>query len=822
MNLNEKIIARLLQTFKVEAREHIQLISNKLIVYEKEKNPEERASLIEEIYRAAHSLKGAARAVGLSQIVSLCQTVEDVFSGFKKKTIKEVKELFDSSLKAVNMISDFVEEESAEKKDAMESEILRLSDELNHLYLIHHIPEEEEEKEAGEIPKESSVQKEKTSLAEKKEDSTADSSIKDSDEKKIKKISRKQKEEKPVKKEEKKTEEVKSEKVKSVTPPNNSRVINNLGKEKVEIPDQIRISVDKIEEIQKRTEEFIPVRQAFSQHKDELRAINLLFDTWRKKWNKSQLNYNRIYDLITEMDESDPDASALKNILNFLEYNDEFVNDISDLLNGMEMKFSNRYDDFKNLLYQIGDDIKEVLMLPFSSLTDQFPLMIRDIANELGKEVEFNIEGDTIEIDKRVLDELKDPLIHLLRNSIDHGIENPSNRIEAGKPRTGKVSLHIKPTEGNKVEIKISDDGAGISLEKIKASALKKNLVEENELKNYSEKQILDLIFLSDLSTAKVITDLSGRGLGMAIVKEKVEKLGGEISISTEEGVGSVFKILIPLTSATVRGILIKCGNFKAYIKSDDLVAAIRFKKENIVTVENKDTIKYANRHVGILSLSDIWEIPSKAGEDGYFNAVICKRGGKEIALIVDEIIGDKEILIKNFNPQIQKLKYYESCSIAGDGSIIPVLNLSDILREASGGTTIRKEIKTEEGEEKPVKNILVVDDSITSRVLIRDILESAGYQVKTAVDGKEAWNEVRSTRFDLIVSDVEMPRMNGFEFTKLVKSSEKFGNIPVILVTALSKREDMEKGIDAGADAYIVKSDFEQSNLLDTVERLI
>jgi len=782
MNLDEKIMQRLLNTFKIEAKEHIQLISNELIKFETETDATLKAELIEKIYRSAHSLKGAAKAVGLNQIVDLCQNIENLFSGFKRSKLKENHQLFEVILKGVNVVSNFVEETDEKKRLHMDEEIENYTILMDEVFLKYM------------------------------KDSQSDTN----DEKKGAKQQTIEKTNKP------KEELLKThfkEKTESINRKGQKQSKSPIESKKIKITEQLRVSANKIENLLIKSEELLPNKQKILAHQSELASMSILFEIWRKKWGKSRLNYSR---LIAESDSDENKIKIieyLKSLLKFIEYNEEFVTDIEGIINRLEEAVLNNYNELNNKLFQLNSEVRSVLMLPFTALTEQFPVMVRDIASQLGKEIVLSISGDSLEIDKRVLDELKDPFVHLLRNALDHGLELPEERIKMNKPRIGKINLSIYSVEGNNVQIVIEDDGKGIDTEKLKSSALTNKIKTQKELNNLSQKEILNLIFESDLSTSKVITDLSGRGLGMAIFKEKIENLSGTYSVESKVNEGTKITLTLPLSVATVRGLCVKAGNFQFYIKTSELIAALRIQKDEIVVVENTSTIAYANHHIGLISLLDVLNIKSKSS-NSHIIVVLCKYGSMELGIIVDEVVGEEEILIKSFNKQIKRLKYYEGASITADGTIIPILNVDTVFKSAAKGNVLSTSPTIKEKES--LKNILVVDDSITSRVLIKDILENSGYKVKACVDGKEAWTELRQNHYDLVVTDVEMPRVNGFELTKMIKSSEKHSQTPVVLVTGLSKKEDMEKGIDSGANAYIVKSDFEQSNLIQTVERLI
>ena len=500
-----------------------------------------------------------------------------------------------------------------------------------------------------------------------------------------------------------------------------------------------------------------------------------------------------------------------------------FANDFYEVLNDIQMRTAASSKQLSNILFSLDSEIKNVLMLPFKILTDQFPSMMRDIARELGKKIRFNVSGGEIEIDKRILEELKDPLVHLLRNAIDHGIEEPEERIKAGKEEKGRINLDFVQAGDGKVEIIISDDGRGMNAEEIRRTAIDKGLISETEAEKLSESETLALIFKSDFSTAKVVTELSGRGLGMAIVREKINKLGGRIKIETEKGKGSKFILSIPLVLTTIRGLIVESGGQTFAINVVKIQAVINRKLEEIKTVENKETVEYLGKRLSIVQLSSLLNLPNKSSGEENLLILVLSFGDELVGVIIEKIINEQEILLKPLPVQFKKLAFIEGATISSQGEIIPVLNVNDIFKSLkSGAVATGLQAGGIEEEEEAKKRILVVDDSITSRVLLSDILLSVGYDVTSASDGKEAWTELNSNPYDLVVADIEMPRMDGFELTKKIRESSELSELPVVLVTGLSKKEDKEKGIEAGANAYIVKSDFKQGTLLDIIKKFV
>jgi two-component system chemotaxis sensor kinase CheA len=426
-----------------------------------------------------------------------------------------------------------------------------------------------------------------------------------------------------------------------------------------------------------------------------------------------------------------------------------------------------------------------------------------------------------MEIDRRILEEMRNPLMHLLRNSIDHGIEKPEIRKQKNKPEKGTIHLTIDRLENNKVEITLADDGAGIDVEKLKKKYVRQEKIPAAEVDNIDEQVLLNYIFKSGISTSDMITDLSGRGLGLAIVQEKIEQLGGSVAVTSIAGKGTGFKIQIPLTLVTFRGVRIRVGENEYISPISKIDRVLRIEKNVVKNISNEPSIPYEEGFIPLVYMADILEFPYKEREDEYIVVLVFGSMEQQIGFVVDEILDEEVVLVKKFNPQLKRVRNISGATVLGSGKVIPILNAADLLKSALKVKTHHShEVLTT--KEKAKNAILVVEDSITSRMLLKNILETAGYRVSTAIDGIEGFTMLKQDSFNLVVSDVDMPRMNGLDMTAKIRSDKSVADIPVVLVTSLSKREDRERGMEVGANAYIVKSSFDQSNLLEVVERLL
>ena len=464
-------------------------------------------------------------------------------------------------------------------------------------------------------------------------------------------------------------------------------------------------------------------------------------------------------------------------------------------------------------------------MLPFSSLTDIFPRFVRELARDQDKPVELKIEGGGIEVDRRILEAMKDPLVHLLRNCIDHGIEQPAERARKGKPPQGTISLAMSQIDSGKMEILVADDGAGVDAAQVMAAARKLGLVSAEAAEALGQAEALALVFQSGISTSPMITDVSGHGLGLAIVREKVERLGGTVALETQADAGTAFRIVLPLSIATFRGILVRLGEQVFVLPASGVERVVRLAEQDIRTVENRETVPLDGQPASLVDLGDVLEMPRRGGgrvAGGSLHAVVLGAGAARVAFWVDEVLGEQEVLVKALGRQLARVRNVTGASVLATGRVAVVLNLPDLMKSAARQAAPARAPAAEVPVDAQPRSILVVEDSITSRSLLKNILESAGYRVATAVDGVDAYTMLKSSTFDLVVSDVEMPRMDGFELTSKVRSEARLAELPIVLVTALESREHRERGIDVGANAYIVKSSFDQGNLLEVIGRLI
>jgi two-component system chemotaxis sensor kinase CheA len=472
----------------------------------------------------------------------------------------------------------------------------------------------------------------------------------------------------------------------------------------------------------------------------------------------------------------------------------------------------------------LADELRRVRLTPAAGVLDLFPRMVHDLGHERGKDIDWIASGADLEVDRRVLEAVRAPLIHLVRNAIDHGIEMPDVRARAGKALRGRVVAGVAALEGGRIEIHVADDGAGIELARVRAAAVRAHLLTSDEAEALPDDRALELVYRSGLSTSPVITDLSGHGLGLAIVREQVERLGGQVHIETREGSGTTVRMILPATIATFRGLLVRAADASYLLPMDSVERAVRLAADDVQRVQGRETLSWNGLSLPVARLRDVLGVAGQAEPPESGSRMLCLvvRSGKERAgLVVDEILGDREVLVKAFAPPLIRVRNVAGAGLLGTGRVALILRLSDLVKSIA--ETSRPPAAAERARDaRPQAVILVVDDSITTRTMETSLLEAAGYQVRVAVDGVEAWTLLKSEAIDLVVSDVDMPRMDGFELTARIRADRALADVPVVLVTALESREDKERGIEVGANAYVIKSSFDQSNLLEIIRRVV
>ncbi len=592
----------------------------------------------------------------------------------------------------------------------------------------------------------------------------------------------------------------------------------------------IRVNISKLDALMAQLSELLVTKIRAEQRLTQIRAIQETMVVWQKEWFSTRSAYSRVQREQTtaaDMISDDGQGERLRDtrqVLDFVAHTQARLQEVNALINTLTRQYA---DDTMHLALAIDtleEEIKRTRMLPLSTITDPFNRMVRDLAQEADKEAILRLEGSDTELDKHVLEQIKDPLVHLLRNAVDHGLEMPDQREAAGKPRRGTITLAAEQV-GKDVHISVTDDGAGLDLEAIRKAGARRG----RDTANMTETELKELIFSPNISTSTIITDISGRGVGLDVVRRNVESLHGRIDLSYEPGRGTTFALTLPLTLTSSRGLLVRVADALFTVPLNAVERILQVQAAQVTALEGQDTIKYNGRPLTLFRLNDVLELPrpQKQRDGGRIPVLVLASAERRMGFVVDELVEEQEVVVKGLGKQLSRVGGITGATVMGSGEVVLILNVADLIKMAVRGS--HRSVLTELTANIPVKmtrarrRVLVVDDSITTRTLEKNILEAAGYVVDLATDGQEAWENLSAGDTpDLIVSDIAMPRIGGFELTRRIKDDARMAEVPVILVTSLDSPEDKAQGIEVGADAYIVKGQFDQTNLLETIEQLV
>jgi two-component system chemotaxis sensor kinase CheA len=795
MELSGEIRQQLIPTFKVEQLEHVQTMTEGLLALEGRPGPAEQKSILASIFRAAHSMKGAAQAVNVPTVARLGHALEDLLLHAKEGRLSFSAELFDLLHEALDTVELVLEKAEVDDGETT-PEVMELLKQLGEVNAIANqesapLPPAEPALTQPTLPK-TAVESPTNSLP------TLTNPT------------------------------LPGETAANAEPEENKRPELTPS----QTGDQtIRVSVNKLDALMAQSSELLAAKIRAEQRLVEVRELELSTTEWQKKWHALRPHQNRLLRNQKKGNGRTPQKQLelthdLTTLVDFFYQNQDLPRQFNTKINTLYRQFANDIMRLSLNINELQEEIKRMRMLPLSTITKTFGRIVRDIAREQNKQVNLVILGEETELDKRVLEQIKDPLIHMLRNAADHGIESPEKRVEAGKPATGEIVLEARQ-QGTNVVITIADDGTGLDLDKLRYAAVRKGMLTQAEAAQLDDAEAKMLVFTSGLSTSQIITNISGRGVGMDIVRKNVEDLQGMLEVCFEPGQGTTYSMTLPLTLASSHGLLVQAGGQLFALPLTNIERMVQVERREINTLIGKSAIVDNGKPLAVAWLEDVLQLPSTTVEEketDRLTIVIINFAEKRLGLVVNSLEGEQEIVMKNLGRQLVKVGGIAGATVLGSGQVVLVLNAADILKLATGATA--RPVITAVASEKSTEvaqTILVVDDSITTRTLEKNILEAAGYRVRLATDGEEAFNLLLAeTLPNLIISDVEMPRLDGFGLGQRVKQDKRFSNIPFILVTSLDSPASKARGIEIGADAYIVKSSFDQVDLLQTIQQLI
>lgn len=488
-----------------------------------------------------------------------------------------------------------------------------------------------------------------------------------------------------------------------------------------------------------------------------------------------------------------------------------------------------QFDGLARRLGQLSDGLyREVIssrMRPFEDGAQGFPRLVRDLARRLSKKVRFQITGKETAVDRDILEKLEAPLNHILRNALDHGMEFPNDRIAAGKEPEGNLRLEARHRAGMLL-VEVSDDGPGINLDRVRRKVLEKNLSTPELIAKMTEAEILEFLFLPGFSTASEVTEVSGRGVGLDVVQAMVHEAGGAVRVFSQVGKGTTFQLQLPITRSVIRALLVQIAGEPYAFPLARIDRALKLPWNRIKTIENRLYFPLDNENVGLLAAADVLELRAPRPSSDEVCLVVVSDRTARYGLEVDAFLGERDLVVRPLEPRLGKVPDISSASLMEDGAPLLIIDVDDIVRSIdsllSAGALKRTARAASAAANTKTKRVLVVDDSVTVREVERKLLENHGYEVDVAVDGREGWNAVRLGNYDLVISDVDMPRMNGIEFVRHIKQDARLKSLPVMIVSYKDREEDRMRGLEAGADYYFTKSSFHDATMINAVRDLI
>ena len=749
----------LAQLFKAESAEHLARLDDGLLHLEK--TPTDQA-ILEEVFRESHSMKGAARMLGLSKIETASHGLEALLNTARKGETPLTPEAIEQMTVVLGELRKLVQEALTPNAEFG----------LHPQEVGHAVPVADATTATLRNSEFNTDEKPDTSI------DTPQSAI-------------------PT--------------PQSNTPP------SAFDSFRIET---VRVETRKLDDLLTLVGE-LSVIEGRGQHRQ------LLMDALLEQWATLERNHRKFQLMLRGAETETGTSEALRQMLHT---EADVLEQLGAQIKGARNAF---YEDGAHLQITVNtlkERVHAARLLPLSTVFALFPRMVRDLAKQHNKEVKMEIEGGDISVDKRILEEMKDPLMHLLRNAIDHGIESPAARASQGKTRSGTIRLRAVQ-ESSSILLEVRDDGSGLNVAAIRQAALQRGLHDETTLDAMTPAQLQQLILLPGFSTRASVTELSGRGVGLDVVRVNVERMKGSIRIESVLHQGTAMQMRLPLSLSTSRLLLVRVFDHLYGLPIEFVHTSLRVREEDVFPLEGRPAIKLRGKSLIAPRLADLLALPdsphSPKDNEKVSDLTVCiviQVGDERLGLRVDELLDEEAVVAKPLSAPLLRIRNVSSLTILGSGEICAVLNPADLLRSAktSAEFGMRSEDSISPSAISTPHCILLVEDSALVRAMEKRILVDAGYEVVVAVDGVNALNELGSRTFAAVVSDVNMPNMDGLTLTTRIRLQPRYKSLPVILVTSLASDEDKQRGLEAGANAYIAKPSFDQRVLLETLKRLI
>ena len=764
---HEELLRRLMSAFLEELQEHTESMSSQLLALESAQEKSERDECIKVLFRSAHTLKGSSRAVNLEIVEQVFHKVEDILTACRDEVIPLSPNLFGLLFDVV----DATEQAGHQLRDDGQFVSEGLATVLGRLeaFLVQPTNDDSTKKatkpnlDASTAKKLSHVQTDSASVV-------TDQDIGDRDQTRA----------------------------------------NSAGQSKGnKSAASIRVSAQKLDDLLAQTGELLIARRRVELRITEVDQLRQLVSQWKQEWKAVAESLRRER---RDKDSNHDSRSHLANVQLAIDRMLELEKVLEHVVTSMasDGRYLGQVSD------KLEDEVHRIRMFPFREICRGFDRTVRNLASTTAKKVKLRVEGGEVEVDRSVLEGLKDPLLHLVRNAVDHGIESPKSRLSVGKSEEATVTVSAA-LRGTRVEVCVSDDGRGFDLDRIRSKAREHELAIPEEPADLAR-----MVFLPGFSTAKRVTDVSGRGVGLDVVQSQIESLHGEVDLSFIQGQGTTFTLRVPLTLTMIRALLLRAAGNTYALPTSGVHRIYRFCAAEVRHLADRPAIVLGEKPVPLILLAEILgRDASTIDFSEKKTAVIVGGGNQTLGLVVDDVLAEQEVVVQNLGARIRRTKQVSGATLLASGKLALVLNVANLVRAGLRSSTRPLPLVT---RKKVIerRKLLVVDDSVTTRTLLRTILETAGYDVQIANDGQEALQTLTNQRFDLLITDIDMPRMDGFELTTRVRSTPTLAKLPVILVTSRDSDQDKARGIDVGASSYVVKSGFDQADLLEAIRQLV
>lgn len=790
----------LMDLFRLEAEAQVAILNEGLLALE---NNSQSTQALETLMRAAHSIKGAARIVGLDALVNLAHVMEDCFVAAQKNTVVLNPDCVDVLFQGVDLQQGIAQVSDAELPSWLAEHNAEFETIVAAIAAILNpgAPPKLDKGRVREGEVESVVSQSSVSVAPAvSESSLAQISHKSS----IEPISA-----------------------------SSATAVNQFESSPSSV--MVQESPERVKSSSSASEHGATQDRVVRVSAENLNRImglageSLIEANWLQPYADSMMSLKRRMVEISRTLEQLEDSlergvyqqEGKEYLFEARNQEQECLDFLGDRLEELEL-YAQRTANLSDRLYR---EVITSHMRPFADGVQGFPRMIRDLARKLNKQVRLEIVGKATPVDRDILKKIEAPLTHILRNATDHGIELPQERISAGKPPEGMMRLEAFH-RGGMLAITISDDGRGINPEQLRQKVINKNLATSEMAAQLTDAELMEFLFLPGFSTAKQVTEISGRGVGLDIAKSMAQEVGGTVRAMSQPGKGTSFHFQLPLTLSVVRTLLVEISGKPYAVPLARIDQIVTVERSHISDVENRQYFTMNQQHIGLIAAHQVLELPEPPPNPGSLSVVVISDQSNPYGLVVDKFLGERDLVVRPLDPRLGKVPDISATSLMGDGSPILIVDVSDMVRSMDAilntGRLAKVGVDTAEVFTDKRKKVLVVDDSITVREMERKLLENCGYSVDIAVNGMEGWNAVRTNHYDLVISDIDMPRMNGIELVKQMKNHSRLYSIPVIIVSYRDREEDRIQGLEAGADYYLTKSSFHDETLIDAVVSLI